>query len=41
MVLTELVLEEVQHHIFAADQEFKNHYFDCEEAITPENLGFS
>ena len=40
MVLTELVLEEVQHHIFAADQEFKNHYFDCEEAITPENLDF-
>jgi hypothetical protein len=30
------VLEEVQHHLFGADQEFKHHYLDCEEAITPD-----
>ena len=38
MVLTEPVLEEVQHHIVAVDQEFRNHYMDCEEAITENNL---
>jgi hypothetical protein len=38
IVLSEPVLEEMQHHLFAADQEFKHHYLDCEEAITPENL---
>lgn len=38
LVLTETVLEEVQHHINAADQEFKNHYLDSEEAITQDNI---
>jgi hypothetical protein len=38
LILTEPVLEEVQHHLYAADQEFKHHYMDCEEAITVENM---
>jgi hypothetical protein len=38
LTLTEAVLEEVQHHLYAADQEFQHYYRDCEEAITPENL---
>lgn len=40
LLLAEPVLEEVHHHLIAADQEFKHHYLDCEEAITPDNFEF-
>jgi hypothetical protein len=38
LILTESVLEEVQHHLHAADQEFGNHYQGSEHGITPDNL---
>jgi hypothetical protein len=39
LILTEPVLDEVQRHINASNHEFKNHYLDAEEAITPETIG--
>lgn len=38
LILTEFVLEEVQRHINASNHEFKNHYSDAEDAITPETI---
>lgn len=40
LILTEPVVEEVQRHIYATNQEFRNHYDDAEEAITPDNVEF-
>ena len=38
LILTEPVLEEVQRHINASNHEFRNHYSDAEDAITPDTI---
>lgn len=38
LILTDSVLEEVHHHLHAADQEFANHYQGNEFGITAENF---